>query len=93
MGLNLSNHHMAQALDRNKDDVHQMTRRRRQGMVTKKPYPTVREGVECDEVDMVAGHKGKPDEVVNKGDADGADGSRTSRDEGRLPPRNVRSSG
>ena len=25
MGLNLSNHHMAQALDRKKDDAHQMT--------------------------------------------------------------------
>jgi transposase-like protein len=92
MGLNLSNHQIAQELGLNKDDVHQMTRQLRQGIVTKKPNPTLREEVECDEVDMVAGHKGKPDEVVKKGDADGAGGSRASGDEGRLPPRNLRSS-
>jgi transposase-like protein len=40
MGLHLSHHHMAQALDLNKDDVQQITRQLRQGMVTKKPNPT-----------------------------------------------------
>jgi hypothetical protein len=40
MGLHLSNHHMAQALDLNKNDGHQMTWQLRQGMVTKKPNPT-----------------------------------------------------
>ena len=62
---------------------------RRRVMVTKKPHPTIRAEVEGDEVSIVAGHKGTPDEVVKKGDADGAGGSRASGDEGRLPPRNL----
>src|SRR5215475_3829116 len=35
MGLNLSNHQIAQELDLNKDDVHQMTCQLRQGIVKK----------------------------------------------------------
>jgi hypothetical protein len=40
MGLNLSNHQIAQELDLNNNDGHQMTCQLRQGMVTKKPNPT-----------------------------------------------------
>lgn len=40
MGLHRSNHHMAQALDLHQDEVQQMTRQLRQGMVMKKPHPT-----------------------------------------------------
>ena len=40
MGLNLSNHHIAQELDLNKDDVQQMTSQLRQGIVRKKSAPT-----------------------------------------------------
>jgi len=40
MGLNLSNHQIAQELDLNKDDVQQMTGQLRQGIVRKKPAPT-----------------------------------------------------
>jgi transposase-like protein len=67
MGLNLSNHQIAHALDLNKDDAQQMTSQLRQGIVLKKTSPTFTDEVECDEVSIVAGHKGKPDEVVKKG--------------------------
>ena len=76
MGLNLSNHQIAQELDLNKDDVQQMTGQLRQGIVHKQPAQTLTDVVECDEVYIVAGHKGKPDEVIKKGGAAGADASR-----------------
>jgi hypothetical protein len=44
-----------------------MTTQLRQGMVTKAPSPTLSGEVECDEVYIVAGHKGQPDEVAKKG--------------------------
>jgi len=78
MGLNLSNHPIAQELDLNKDDVQQMTSRLRRGIVLKAPAPTLTDEVACDEVSIVAGHKGTPDEVRNKGEAAGADASRGS---------------
>ena len=93
MGLNLSNAQMAKELDLHQSDVHQMTCQLRQGIVAKKPSPTLTDEVECDEVYIVAGHKGKPDEVAKKGGADGADGSRASGDGARSPPRSRRSSG
>jgi transposase-like protein len=92
MGRNLSNHHIAQELDLNKDDVH-LTCQVRQGMVVQKPHPPLSDKVECDEVYLVAGHKGKPNEVVQKGGAAGADGSRANVDAGRSKPRSRRSSG
>jgi len=64
MGLNRSNAQIAKALDLHPSDVHQMTCQLRQGMVAKKPSPTLRNEVECDEVYIVAGHKGKPDAVA-----------------------------
>ena len=93
MGLNLSNAQMAKELDLHPSDVHQMTCQLRQGLVAKKPSPTLTDEVECDEVYIVAGHKGKPDAVVKKGGADGADGSRASGDGARLRPRSRRFSG
>jgi transposase-like protein len=68
MGLNLSNRQIAQELDLNKDDVQRMTKALRSGNVEKKPAPTRAGGVECDEVDVVAGDKGSPAEVRKKGD-------------------------
>ena len=59
-----------------KDDAQQMTSQLRQGIVLKKPSPTFTDEVECDEAYIVAGHKGKPEEVVKKGGAAGADASR-----------------
>ena len=92
MGLNLSNQHMAQELDRHPSDAHQMTCQLRQGIVSKKSAPTLSDEVECDEVSIVAGHKGKPDAGVKKGGAAGADGSRASVDAAHSQRRSPRSS-
>jgi transposase-like protein len=74
MGLNLSNQQIAQELDLHPSDTHQMTCQLRQGIVIKKPSPTLTDEVECDEVYLVAGHQGKPDVVEKKGGMAGADG-------------------
>ena len=67
MGLNLSGLQIAQELDINKDDARSMISRLRQGIVERRP-PVVLEGeVECDEVYVVAGHKGHPEAVKKKG--------------------------
>ena len=63
MGINLSNEQIAQELDLNKDDVHQMTSQLREGVVSRKPTLTLKDEVECDEVYVVAGHKGNPGAV------------------------------
>jgi hypothetical protein len=74
MGLNLSNQQIAKELGRNKDDVQQMTTLLRQGIVAKKPAPTLSGVVECDEVYVVAGHKGHLEAVKKRGAKDGVDG-------------------
>jgi transposase-like protein len=58
MGLNLSNAQIAQELDLDKDDVHQMTAQLCAGIVERKPEPVLSGVVECDEIYLVAGHKG-----------------------------------
>ena len=68
MGLNLSNQQIAQELDLNKDDVQKMTKQLREGVVAKKPTVTLSGEVECDEVYVVAGHKGHPAAVKKKAD-------------------------
>jgi transposase-like protein len=68
MGLNLSNQQIAQELDLHKDDVQQMTTQLRTGIVELKPAPQLEGIVECDEVYLVAGHKGHPKAVKKKGD-------------------------
>jgi transposase-like protein len=93
MGLNLSNHQIAQELDLHPSDVHQMTCQLRQGIVSKKSSPILSDEVECDEVYIVAGHKGKPDAVKKKGGADGPDGSRANAAAAPSPRRNRRSLG
>src|SRR5262245_42179221 len=70
MGLNLSNEQIAEELDLNRDDVHQMTTQLRSGIVERKPEPVLSGVVECDEVYIVAGHKGNPDAVQKKGEKD-----------------------
>ncbi len=67
MGLNLSNEQIAKELDLNKDDVQQMTSQLREGIVKKKPAVKLEGEVECDEVYIVAGHKGNPQAVRAKG--------------------------
>jgi len=66
MGLNLSNQQIAQELDLDKDDVYQMTTQLREGILAKQPEVVLEGEVECDEVYVVAGHKGQPQAVVKK---------------------------
>lgn len=67
MGLNLSNLQIAAELGLNKDDVQNMTRALRSGINAKKPPVQLGGEVECDEVYIVAGHKGHPEAVTKKG--------------------------
>jgi transposase-like protein len=67
MGLNLSNRQIAQELGVNIDDVHQMTRQLREGVVVRKRKVVLDGKVECDEVYVIAGHKGHPTAVKKKG--------------------------
>ena len=97
IGINTStrrNRRLDQGLDRPLlDDAQQMTSQLRHGIVLKKSSPTLTEEVECDEVYIVAGHKGKPDEVVKKGGVAGADASRGNAAAAPSPRRSRRSSG
>ena len=52
----------------NKDDVHQMTTQLREGVASNKEEPLLEGEVECDEVYIVAGHKGNPQSVKKKVD-------------------------
>src|SRR5713101_644561 len=67
MGLTLSHHHIAAARYLPPSAGQQMTCQWLQGLITKKPTSTLRDAVECDEVSIVAGHKGQPDTVGKKG--------------------------
>jgi len=67
MGLDLSNEQLAQELDLDPDDARRMTTLLREGVVQRKPAARLSGEVECDEVDVVAGHKGHPEAVRKKG--------------------------
>jgi transposase-like protein len=73
MGLNLSSRQIAQELDLDRREVQAMVERLRQGVVDRRPAVVLSGEVECDEVYVVAGHKGYPEAVAKKGDGD-ADG-------------------
>ena len=66
MGLNLSNRQIAQELDLDKDVVQDMTTQLRAGIDQSKPEVNLSGAVECDEVYVTAGHKGKAEEVKKK---------------------------
>jgi len=66
MGLNLSNSQIARKLDLNKDDVQAMALQLRKGSVEYKPAARLEGIVECDEVYIVAGHKGQPSGVKKR---------------------------
>ena len=68
MGLNLSTHQIAAELGLNKDDAQQMTTRLRLGIMEKKPEVILAGVVECDELYLIAGFKGQPDEVKKRGE-------------------------
>jgi len=66
MGLNLSGLQIAQELDINKDDARAMIQQLRQGIVDRTPPVVLQGEVECDEVYVVAGHKGHPEAVEKR---------------------------
>ena len=74
MGLNLSNEQIAKELDLDPDDAQRMTTGLREGVVLRKPEVALSGEVECDEVYVVAGHKGHPEAVRKKGGPAAADG-------------------
>ena len=67
MGLNLSNEQIGKELDLDPDDAQTMTTKLREGIVQHKPVEALKGEVECDEVYVVAGHKGHPEAVKKKG--------------------------
>src|SRR3954452_5365985 len=67
MGLNLSGLQIAQELDINKNDAGAMIGQLRRGIVERRPPVALEGKVECDEVDVVAGHNGHLEAVKKKG--------------------------
>ena len=63
MGLNVSNRQIAQELDLNESDVQEMTSLLRRGVVKRRPVVSLEGEVECDEVYVIAGHKGRSDGI------------------------------
>jgi transposase-like protein len=74
MGLNLSSLQIAKELDIDRDDVQAMIQLLRQGVVDRRPPVVLSGPVECDEVYVVAGHKGNPEVVKKKEGLDVAAG-------------------
>ncbi len=68
MGLNLSSLPIAKELDRDRSDVQAMVQQLRQGIADRRPAVALEGEVECDEVYVVAGHKGNPVAVEKKAD-------------------------
>lgn len=66
LGLNLSTSQIAKELGLNKDDAQKMASVLRSGVVEKKPEEKLSGEVECDEVYVVAGHKGHPEAVKKR---------------------------
>jgi transposase-like protein len=73
MGLNLSGLQIAKELDMNKDDARAMIQQLRQGIVDRRSPVTLSGEVECDEVYVVAGHKGHPEAVKKNGESGDVD--------------------
>jgi transposase-like protein len=67
MGLNLSNRQIAAELDLGASDVQAMTEALRGGLAAKAPPVRLQGEVEIDEVYVVAGHKGQPAAVAERG--------------------------
>jgi transposase-like protein len=67
MGLNLSGLQIAGELGVDKSDARAMITALRQGVVDRTPPEPLSGEVECDEVYVVAGHKGHPEAVQKKG--------------------------
>jgi hypothetical protein len=68
MGLNLSNQQIAAELDLSETQAQDMATTLRNGIVAQEPQIELSGTVECDEVYVVAGHKGHPESVKKKGE-------------------------
>jgi transposase-like protein len=68
MGLNLSNRQIAAELEMHENSIQEMTTTLRNGIVEQEPNVTLEGTVECDEVYVVAGHKGHSESVKKKGE-------------------------
>lgn len=66
LGLNVSNRQIAQELDRNESDVQEMTDLLRGGLIKRRSAVSLEGEVECDEVYVIAGHKGKADRIQGR---------------------------
>jgi len=83
MGLNLANRQIALELGLDASDVQAMTEQLRRRLVATTPAVELTGEVEVDEVYVVAGHKGQPDEVSKRGGSDGAASWQARRDAAR----------
>ncbi len=92
MGLNLSNRQIAGELGLAVSDVQAMTEQLRRGLVAKAPAVELKGEVEIDEVYVVAGHKGQPDEVAKRGGSGAAASWQARRDAARWRRTSRRSS-
>lgn len=70
MGLNLSSLQIGRELGIHRNDAQEMVKHLRQGIVDKQLPIQVDGEVECDEVYIVAGHKGNPEAVKKKAEPD-----------------------
>ena len=59
LGLNLSNSQIAQELELDPDSAQDMATQWRQGILAKQSAVVLSGEVECDEIDVVAGHQGQ----------------------------------
>jgi hypothetical protein len=73
MGSNLSGLQIARELGIDKGDARAMITTLRQGIVDRTPPEQLSGAVECDEVYVMAGHKGHPEAVKKKAESVGAD--------------------
>ncbi|CAK0746901.1 transposase [Gammaproteobacteria bacterium] len=66
MGLNISNRQIAMELNLNESDGQAMANQLRDGIVKRRPKAHIKGKAECDEVYIVAGHKGQPDRIEGR---------------------------
>jgi transposase-like protein len=83
MGLNLSNRQIALELGLDASDTQAMTEQLRRGLVAKAPAMMLKGQVEIDEVYVVAGHKGQPEQVAKRGGLGAAANWQARRDAAR----------
>jgi transposase-like protein len=92
MGLNLSNEPIGHELNLDSGDAQRMTTQLRGGVVGREPAEVLSGEVECDEVYVVAGHKGHPEAVGKEGGPPDDGGRRGREDAGHWPRRSRPSS-